>query len=68
MINAPAARDLTPGTRVRVIGSKGQTGTFVRYFAPLPSGKRHVEVDWDDRSLYSHPLEVQIEAIASDNA
>lgn len=53
---------MTTNTRIRYIGSPGITGTFVRYYAPLPSGKRRTQIMWDDRSLIDTPLETQIEA------
>jgi hypothetical protein len=47
--------------RVRMIGSRGFVGTFVRYYAPLPSGARNIEVRWDRRDLVATVLENQVE-------
>lgn len=60
MSNAQAPKTFTPGQRVR---SKGVKGTFVGYYAELPSGTRNVNVAWDDRSLVMTLHESQIEAI-----
>ncbi|MCC9181110.1 hypothetical protein [Mycolicibacterium mageritense] len=57
------ATDIAPNTRVRLIGSQGYTGTFIRYYAPMPSGKRNVEVRWDRADVVMTVLETQIEAI-----
>lgn len=54
------ATNFRSGDRVRF---KGFRGTFVKYYAPSSTGKRRVDVLWDDRSLVMTPLEIQIEAI-----
>lgn len=52
------------GTRVRITARPLVTGTFVRSYAPLPSGKVNVEVRWDDATLYMPAiLSTQIESL-----
>lgn len=60
-MHIPDARD----TRVRLIGNPSFVGTLIRYYAPLPSGKRNAEVRWDDASIVLTPLETQIETLPS---
>jgi hypothetical protein len=62
MSNAQATKSLTTGTRVRLIGSPGFVGTFNRYYKPLTSGTRNVDVTWD-RGHVSTVHESQIEAV-----
>lgn len=61
MSNAIETLALTPNTRVRMIGSRGFVGTFVRYYAPLPSGARNIEVRWDRDGVSATILENQVE-------
>ncbi|QBP29774.1 hypothetical protein SEA_TYPHA_119 [Mycobacterium phage Typha] len=61
MTNTIATQDLTPGTRVRLIGSPAVTGTLVGYFKPL-HGRRRVNVKWD-RELVANYFDTQVEAI-----
>lgn len=49
-------------TRVRIIARPHVTGTYVRAYTPLPSGRVNVEVRWDDPALYMPSiLSTQIE-------
>jgi hypothetical protein len=57
------ATNFRPGDRVRMAGSPGFVGTFVAYFAPLPSGKRNAEVKWDRADVDPSILETVIEPV-----
>ncbi|WYA78745.1 putative elongation factor [Mycolicibacterium phage Vic9] len=58
--------DFTPNTRVALAARPGVTGTFERYYAPLPSGTRNVAVRWDDATLSTLIVhESQVVAIES---
>lgn len=51
------------GDRVRLAGSPGFTGTVIRHYKPMSSGKRNVLVSWDRDGDYGTVLESQLEAI-----
>lgn len=55
------ATNFTANDRLRVIGAKALTGTFVKYYAARHDGIRRVEVRWDDRSYVMTFLETQLE-------
>jgi len=54
--------DFQTGDKVRLIGSPGFTGIFLRYYSALPSGQRNTAVTWDRSDLVATVLETQLEA------